>query len=373
MLGFALFKYFPYGGLQRDFLRVARECQRRGYDVRVYTLSWEGPVPDGFDVVEVPVAALTNHERYRRFADWVHDDLRLRPVSCLIGFNKMPGLDVYYAADSCFEEKARQLRAPLYRLTPRYRLFSSFERAVFAPENDVTVLLITSQQKSQFQRFYGTPGERLNILPPGISRDRAHNEDSQRVRCEFRREFGLGEEDVLLLLIGSGFITKGVDRALLAVAALRDDLRERVRLFVIGQDNPRQFLKLAEDLGVADRFRIFSGRDDVPRFLQGADVMLHPAYMESGGIVLIEALVAGLPVVATDVCGFAPYVEESGGGVLIGSPFVQARLNEAVANLVGDREFRSRCAANGIAFGRIADVYQMAERAVDIIETRVNG
>lgn len=373
LLGFALFKYFPYGGLQRDFLRVAKECQRRGYDVRVYTLSWEGPVPEGFDLVQVPVAALTNHERYRRFADWVRKDLKLRPVACLIGFNKMPGLDVYYAADPCFEEKAQQLRAPLYRLTPRYRLFSSFEHAVFDPQSGVTVLLITEQQKAQFQKFYRTPDERLNILPPGISRDRAHNEDSQRVRCEFRREFGLGEDDVLLLLIGSGFITKGVDRALLAVAALPDELRSRVRLFVIGQDNPKQFLKLAEDLGVADRFRIFSGRDDVPRFLQGADVMLHPAYMESGGIVLIEALVAGLPVVATDVCGFAPYVAESGGGVLIGSPFVQARLNEAVADFVSDGAFRQRCAARGVAFGRIADVYRMADRAVDLIEARLDG
>jgi len=373
LLGFALFKYFPYGGLQRDFLRVAKECQRRGYDVRVYTLSWEGPVPEGFDLVQVPVAAVTNHERYRRFADWVRRDLELRPLSCLIGFNKMPGLDVYYAADSCFEEKAQQLRAPLYRLTPRYRLFSRFERAVFEPESDVTVLLIAEQQKAQFQKFYGTPDERLNILPPGISRDRAHNAGSHRVRCEFRQEFGLEEDDVLLLLIGSGFITKGVDRALLAVAALSDELRERVRLFVIGQDNPRQFLKLAEDLGVAERFRIFSGRDDVPRFLQGADVMLHPAYMESGGIVLLEALVAGLPVIATDVCGFAPYVAESGGGVLIDSPFVQERLNEALARLVRDEAFRRRCAENGIAFGRMADVYQMAEHAVDLIETRIRG
>jgi UDP-glucose:(heptosyl)LPS alpha-1,3-glucosyltransferase len=373
VIGFALFKYFPYGGLQRDFLRVATECLRRGYHVRVYTLSWEGSLPEGFDLVEVPVAAVTNHERYRRFADWLLEDLELRPVDCLVGFNKMPGLDVYYAADSCFEEKAQQLRAPLYRFTPRYRLFSSFEHAVFDPESDVTTLLITEQQKAQFQKFYATPDERLHILPPGISRDRQHGPDSERLRCEFRHEFALAEDDVLLLLIGSGFITKGVDRALLAVAALPEMMRRRVRLFVIGQDNPRQFLKLAEDLGVAECFRIFSGRDDVPRFLQGADVMLHPAYMESGGIVLIEALVAGLPVLATDVCGFAPYVEESGGGVLIPSPFVQQRLNAELARLVGDRDFRQQCARNGIAFGRTADVYHMAEHAVDLIETRLDA
>ncbi len=373
LLGFALFKYFPYGGLQRDFLRIARECQQRGCHIRVYTLSWEGTVPEGFDVVVVPVAALTNHERYRRFAEAVRADLKLRPVDCLVGFNKMPGLDVYYAADPCFEEKAQQLRASLYRFTPRYRLFSRFERAVFDRCSGVTVLLITEQQKTHFQKYYQTPGERLHILPPGISRDRQHGEESGRLRAEFRREFDLDDDDVLLLLIGSGFITKGLDRALLAVAALPEGLRERVRLFVIGQDNPRQFLKMAEDLGIADRFRVFAGRDDVPRFLQGADVMLHPAYMESGGIVLIEALVAGLPVVATDVCGFAPYVAESRGGVVLASPFSQERLNAELARLVADPAYRQCCARNGIAFGQTADIYQMAERAADLIGAVAGG
>lgn len=373
LIGFALFKYFPFGGLQRDFLRVAAECIRRGANIRVYTLSWEGPVPEGIDLVEVPVAAVTNHRRYERFAQWVAEDRRWRPVDCLVGFNKMPGLDIYYAADSCYEEKAQQLRAPLYRMTSRYRLFSSFERSVFDPDSDVRIMLITEHQKAQFQKFYGTPDERLDILPPGVSLDRRPGSDAERTRCEFRGEFSISDDDVLLLLIGSGFITKGVDRALLAIAALREDVRRRVRFFVIGQDNPRQFLRLAEELGVADRLTIFSGRDDIPRFLQGADVMIHPAYMESGGIVLLEALVAGLPVIATDVCGFAPYVARADGGVLIESPFCQERLNMVLERMITDDAFRRRCSANGITFGRTADVYGMAERAVDLIEEHLRG
>jgi UDP-glucose:(heptosyl)LPS alpha-1,3-glucosyltransferase len=368
LIGFALFKYFPFGGLQRDFLRVAAECIRRGANIRVYTLSWEGAVPEGIDLVEVPVAAVTNHRRYQRFAEWVAEDRRWRPVDCLVGFNKMPGLDIYYAADSCYEEKARQLRAPLYRMTNRYRLFSNFERSVFDPDSPVKIMLITEHQK-----VYGTPDDRLTILPPGISFDRRPGADADRVRCEFRAEFGIGDDDVLLLLIGSGFITKGLDRALTAIAALPEEVRGHVRFFVIGQDNPRQFLRLAEDLGVADRLTIFSGRDDIPRFLQGADLMVHPAYMESGGIVLLEALVAGLPVLATDVCGFAPYVTRAEGGVLIESPFCQERLNEELKRLITDPVFRRRCAANGIAFGRTANVYGMAERAVDLIEENLGG
>lgn len=373
LVGFALFKYFPYGGLQRDFMRVALECQRRGMRIRIYTLSWEGPKPEGFDVIIVPVAAVTNHVRYQRFADWVSDDQRLRPVDCMVGFNKMPGLNVYFAADPCYEEKAQQLRTPTYRLTGRYRLFSQFERAVFDPDSGVRALLITEQQKNAFQKFYDTPDDVLHLLPPGISTDRRRGADAERVRCEFREEFGLEKDDVLLLLIGSGFITKGLDRALAAIAALTGEMRARVRFFVIGQDNPRQFLKLAGGLGVDEQLQIFAGRDDVPRFLQGADVMLHPAYIESGGIVLLEALVAGLPVITTDVCGFAHYVRDSEGGVIIDSPFSQEQLNRELRRLICDREFRQRCSANGVSFGLTADVYHMAEHAADQIEEALGG
>ena len=54
-LAFVLYKYFPFGGLQRDFMRIALECQRRGHKIRVYTLIWEGDVPEGFEVLVAPV------------------------------------------------------------------------------------------------------------------------------------------------------------------------------------------------------------------------------------------------------------------------------------------------------------------------------
>ncbi|MEQ8858384.1 MAG: glycosyltransferase family 4 protein [Pseudomonadales bacterium] len=367
-VAFQLFKYFPYGGLQRDFLRVAEACRDRGLAVRVYTLSWQGEVPEGVDVVEVPVDGLANHDRYRRFAAWVAGDLAWRPVACVVGFNKLPGLDVYYAADPCFEEKARELRLSLYRYTRRYRLFSSFERAVFDPGAATRVLLISPRQRAIFQRYYRTPAERFQLLPPGVAPDRRPGPDAAAERGRLRQEFALADDHLLVLFVGSGFITKGLDRALLALAALPPALRPRTRLFVIGQDNPSRFVSQAEDLRVIDQVTFFPGRDDVPRFLQGADVLLHPAYMESGGIVLLEAAIAGLPVIATDVCGFASYIDQAGAGILVGSPFRQEELNQALRAALEHPEQRQRWSSNGLAFGRSADIYDMPQRAADAIE-----
>ncbi|MBC9072301.1 glycosyltransferase family 4 protein [Thauera sp. CAU 1555] len=373
-LAFCLYKYFPFGGMQRNFLRIALACQARGHDIRVYVLEWQGEVPEGFELVRVPVRALVNHRRYRKFTDWVQADLARRPVDRVVGFNKMPGLDVYYAGDPCFEQKARALRGRFYRFSPRYRHFSAYERAVFDPTAHTRILMMSPVQKPMFVEHYGTPAHRFHQLPPGIARDRRAPPDAPAVRAAFRAEFGLADEDLLLLQIGSGFRIKGVDRTLAALASLPPPLAARTRLMVIGQDDDAPYRRQAAQLGVAGRVRFFKGRTDIPRFLLGADLLIHPAYNENTGNVLLEALAAGLPVLVTGICGFAHYVADADAGVVVSSaPFVQAELDAELARMLSDEPARRHWARNALAFADSADIYDMPERAADVILGRGRG
>ncbi|MDR2238986.1 MAG: glycosyltransferase family 4 protein [Zoogloeaceae bacterium] len=366
-LAFTLFKYFPFGGLQRDFLRIALACQARGHAVRVYTLSWQGEMPTGFEVLRAPVKALTNHRRYEKFVDWTRRDLAARPADRLIGFNKMPGLDVYYCADPCYEDKARVLRGPMYRLSSRYRHFAAYERAVFAPAARTEILMISAAQQALYVKHYATPAARLHLLPPGIAPDRRAPANAAGIRAGFRREFQLADDDLLLLQIGSGFKTKGLDRSLRALAALPADLKRRARLIAIGQDDPKPFIALSRALGVAGKTRILKGRDDIPRFLLGADLLIHPAYNENTGTVLLEAVVAGLPALASAACGYAHYIEEAGAGRVAPLPFDQAAFDALLAGMLADGDARRRWRASGLAWAETADIYSLHERAADII------
>ncbi|MBA1243087.1 glycosyltransferase family 4 protein [Pseudomonas japonica] len=366
-LAFVLYKYFPFGGLQRDFMRIALECQRRGHQIRVYTLIWEGDVPAGFEVLVAPVKALFNHRRNEKLSAWMAADLAQRPVDRLIGFNKMPGLDVYYAADGCYEDKAQTLRNPLYRRWGRYRHFAEYERAVFAPEARTEILMISEVQQPLFVKHYATPQQRFHLLPPGISQDRRAPANAAEVRAQFRQEFGLGEQDRLLVQIGSGFKTKGVDRSLKALAALPAALRQRTRLFVIGQDDPKVFQLQSTALGLNEQVTFMKGRSDIPRFLLGADALIHPAYNENTGTVLLEAVVAGLPVLVTAVCGYAHYIEEARAGVVLAEPFEQAELNRELQHLLEDDAARAEWSRNGLAFADSADLYSMPQHAADVI------
>ena len=142
IVAFCLYKYFPFGGLQRDFMRIAQTVAARGHHVRVYTQSWEGECPDVFELVLVPVKSRTNHGRNAEYCSWVQAHLLQHPVDRVVGFNKMPGLDLYYAADVCYAEKVAQEKGFLYRLTSRYRHYAEFERATFEQGKPTQLLML---------------------------------------------------------------------------------------------------------------------------------------------------------------------------------------------------------------------------------------
>ena len=71
-LALLLFKYFPYGGLQKDFLGVANELILRGHVLKAFTRSWEGPIPEGLDVVVLGERGKFNYAKNRNFVKDVH-------------------------------------------------------------------------------------------------------------------------------------------------------------------------------------------------------------------------------------------------------------------------------------------------------------
>lgn len=366
-LAFCLFKYFPYGGLQRDFFAIAQACEARGHQIQVYTMDWVGEKPANWEIKLIPVPHLQNHIKNQYFVKSFYTCLQQDKPDLVIGFNKMPFLDLYYAADVCFRSRARERHGVLYRLLPRYRQLAALERAVFARGAKTEILLLTAMQQGIFQQFYRTESERFHLLPPGIARDRMAPANAAEIRANLRKQYALNDDDILLLMVGSGFKTKGLDRSLYAMAALPTPLKARTQLFVIGHDNPGLFQKLAHKLHLADRVHFLGGRHDVPAFLLAADLLIHPAYHENAGMVLLEAVIAGLPVLTTDVCGYAPYIKQANAGMVLNSPFQQLNLNLTLEKMLASTD-RAVWKKNGLEFGKTEDLYSLSAKAVSIIE-----
>ena len=372
-LALVLYHYFPYGGLQRDFLRIAGEASGRGHEVTVFTTSWQGEIPDGLDIRLLPSRGWTNHGRLCNFAvDFGRTLSHSGPWDAVIGFNKLPGLDWYYAADPCYVAAMAETRSRLYRLGSRYRCYAKLERSVFAPPAKTRILLIAEPELAKFRRCYDTPAERFVLLPPGIARDRVAGPDAALLRGQVRQALRCSDEELLLLQVGSAFRTKGVDRSLLAIAALPETLRQKVRLLVAGRGDAPPMERLAGRLGIAAQVTFLGARDDVPQLLLAADLLLHPARTENTGTVLLEAMAAGLPVLATANCGYAGHVSAAQGGWVVPMPFEQTIFNQELARVLAlpDRIARGR---SGLDYVRHTDIFSMPEKAVDAIEAVAAG
>ena len=363
---FCLFRYFPFGGLQRDFLRIAKVCLARGHSVAVYTWDWDGEMPDDLKVIVLQVRGLTNHRQRESFSKKVGRCLAEQHYDAVVGFNKMPYLDVYFAADTCYVERALE-RNIFYRMTPRCRSNLRLEQTVYDKQSKTQILAISNYEKALFMKHYGTDEKRFHFLPPGIAGDRVAPPNAAEIRAELRRELAIGAHDNIVLMVGTDYKRKGVDRAINAMASLPPDIYKKTYLLTVGKDKIKPFRRLARRLGVADQVRFLGGREDVPRFLVAADILLHPAYEENTGTVLIEALAAHLPVLVTEVCGYSFHIERAGAGEIIPAPFDQETLNKQLAFMLTS-EKKELWKKNAMEYVANNDVFSLSEKAADIIE-----
>jgi len=364
-IAFSLYDFFPFGGMQRNMLAMADEAVRRGHRITIFCSLWEGDEPAGVEVVRLPVKGFTNAGRARHFVRLFQSTLKNRDFDLIVGFNKMPGLDLYYAADSCFAYKAHYERNFIYRLSGRTKRYLINEAAVFSRESATKILEVSRKERDRFQRCYETPAERFFTLPPGISRNRSLPDDFQALREEARRKLGVGAKTFLLLALGSGFRTKGLDRSISVLADLKQQNID-ARLIVVGQDKAWPFEAQATRLGVKDQIDFLGGRDDVPVLLQAADLLLHPAYKENTGNVLLEAMIAGKPVVTTDVCGYAHYVEDASMGCVVEAPYAISALSQAVKQCLQQPADHWR--QLGREFARNDEIYSRPAFAVNVME-----
>ena len=208
-IAFGLFKYFAFGGLQLDTMRIIRELLGRGCLVTLFVGETSSGLPElpGFSVHLIPLKCHSNHARAEEFGKKFRQ-LTDGKFDATVAMNRITGCDFYFAADDCILDHFLQKHSrAAVALLPRYRTFTRIEREIFQPGCPTKILYLAERQKSAFRRRYGTEESRFHLLPPGIPEKYRSARSGQTVekKREVRRAFGIGENDFLVLFIGSNF------------------------------------------------------------------------------------------------------------------------------------------------------------------------
>jgi len=173
------------------------------------------------------------------------------------------------------------------------------------------IIVATDKEKRDVALYYGTAPEKISVIPCGVNMDLFQPYDKSASRIKL----GLTDEKIMLF-VGRIDPLKGVGQLIRAVKLLEN--QDNLRLIIVGGDaNSREEIeklqKLASGLGVNHRIT-FQGtikQGILPYFYSAADVCVLPSYYESFGLVPLESLACGTPVVATDV-GDLKYIIHSG-------------------------------------------------------------
>ena len=365
---FIIFKYFPYGGLQLDFYRIVKEATRRGHKITILTSQWEDEFIEGIDYHFIHPHALSNHRFALEFEKLTLEYLKKESFDLVCGFNRIAGLDVYFANDNCFRTHSKNKKWFQRCFTSRYKIFERLENNILSPQAKTKIFYMAEQQKKDYIKEYNTQNERFYCLPFGLVQSKKFpKEQVHEINQEVRKEFNISEEKIVLIQICSSFYTKGVDRNLYALSSLPEEIRQKCIFLVVGRDNPKKISKLVKKLKLENQVIFTCGRTDVERILLCANLMIHPARNEAGGIVLIEALAEYVPVLCTKNCGYSQFVQEAKNYVL-DVPFNQKAYNEALLSLLQNNSLLEQLKFNVTQYAQKTDFYSRHTIAVDYLE-----
>lgn len=361
-LAFAIVSLFSSGGLQRDCMAIARHLGARGHDVTIFTSRLEGSVDVDLQVEVLPVLAFTNHGRNIAFSRAIGRRCAGQ-FDRIIGFDKLEGLDMLYCADP---PVAPRYQSRLSRILPRGRKLLLLERACFEHESATKLMLLSQPQVDAYRAAWDTGPERITLLPPTINAQRRKPQlRTDGTRKWLREEMAVGANGWLWLAVGGQLRVKGIDRTLEALETFSD---ARLAIAGIGPSSKaaRQFTRMARRRGVADRVRLLGIREDIPELMAAADLLVHPARTETTGTVILEAIVNGLPVLASAACGYAEHIVKADAGIVLPEPFAQARFVDKLREAMNPQRLE-RWSENAKRYGEAADIYRGLPRAASII------
>lgn len=246
----------------------------------------------------------------------------------------------------------------------KIRIFEAIDRQVL--RSFAAVVVVADPLREQLV-LAGVPSERIHVVPNGVSADRVAAV-AHASRAEVRREWGLSDADRAVVVLGRLSPEKGQDVALEAFAGLaRGGTNAPLCLVLVGDGVSREGLeaRAARD-DLAERVHFAGWRNDPWRCLGAADVFLLPSRSEGLPLALLEAMAAGVPVVATDVGAVGEVLGPDGERARLIPAGDALAMRSALEDLLGDDAKRERLAR--AAALRVREAYGI-ERQVRALET----
>src|SRR5262249_10173085 len=195
----------------------------------------------------------------------------------------------------------------------------------------------------------GVPSERISVLHNSIDSDWSSAVESEDVLA-LKRSFGISNDERVVIAVGRLSREKAHADLVAALAHLRlNNPQINARLIIVGEGPERERIEqIARALAISDKV-VFAGHViNVSKYYAMSDVMVLPSHSEGSPNALLEAMAAGLPVIATEVGGVPEIVAHNRSALLV-APGDTGAMGKAIEAALTDKELAERLAAGARA------------------------
>jgi len=242
------------------------------------------------------------------------------------------------------------------------------------------IIAATQAEQTQLQFLYKADKRKITIIPPGV--DTCH---FYPIPMDEAREYiGVDADKKLVLFVGRIEPLKGLETLIRAIACHRTASLGQVSLAVIGGDpnvSPQEMSaemariqRLCDDLCMG-RMVVFLGKraqSTLPYYYSAADVLVMPSHYESFGMVALEAMACGTPVIASQVGGLAYLVKDGETGYHVPDQDPQA-LCDKLLLILGDPEQREKMGLRAAEYAKDYAWSNIASQILDVYKSLVGG
>lgn len=272
-------------------------------------------------------------------------------------------------ANKVLQEESSYLKYLLYSIRrwflPKNRVFLAVEKNVLE-KGSKKIMVASENIKKGILENYNIPEEKIVVVPHAVDLDEF--KPNPQKRLEIREKYNIKENDIVLMLSGYEFKRKGLKYVIEALPLVRG----RIKLLAVGEENPKTYKELAISLGVLDKI-IFTGF--VPKikdYYTAADIYVFPTTYEPFGLVVLEAMASGLPVIVSKLTGAAELIKNGKEGLLLHNPTDSKEIAEKINVLVDNKDLRKQMGENAYKTAQEYSWDRLAKRILEVYKEVLN-
>ena len=332
------FPSLPLHGAENHFLKLCKNLDASRIQTTILLIQSRGELAPDFEALGIPVILIPKRSRY---------DLSVVPR--IRAFLRKGDFDLVHTHlfTANFWGRLGALGLPPSLVSSAHNVVAGERPFLVRVENLLdriltlgtdAVFCVTGQVAASMRRDAGLPPGKLVPIENGLSLP----EPAGLSKAEMRRELGFPEDRVLLAVVGR-FSTQKNHKGFLEALERVVTCHPEVLVLLVGEGELEAEIRREAELRHLTPFLRFLGlRRDVPRILEAIDLFVLPSLWEGLPNVMLEAMAAGVPVVATRVGGVPDVLGDGETGILCGTD--SSSIAEAVLRALDHREDAERMA-----------------------------